>query len=404
VLDRTPFYGEMGGQVGDRGELAGGGARLEVVDTRVDSGFILHVGHLREGQVVLGAALKARVDAGRRQAIRRAHSATHLLHYALQKRLGQHAQQQGSKVDADWLRFDFSHPKAVTAEDLARIEDEVNRKVLDAEPIRWANMPLAQARTLGATMLFGEKYPDVVRVVSVGEFSKELCGGTHLDHTGQIGLFKITAEESIAAGTRRITALTGLAALARVRAQEESLRAVAAALKAPAEEAPARIEAMAKELRQLKKQVAAGTSSLAGPVVQPSGAGGYVDPKDPVAVLLSRASDTAGVRVIVEELAPGAAPPAMRDLIDQLRRTASPIAVLLASRQDESKVMLLAGLSRDLVARGLDAVAWVRQAADLVGGSGGGRADLAQAGGKNAERLAEALAAGRARIAEMLGA
>ena len=214
LLDKTPFYGEMGGQVGDAGELVGTNSRFEVVDTQFQRGFTLHRGHLRAGKLALGDLVAARVDASRRQAIRRAHSATHLLHAALRKHLGEHAQQQGSKVDNDWLRFDFANPRPPGRQELDEIEDEVNQWILQAVPVESQRMPLVDARKLGAMMLFGEKYPDVVRVVSVGQFSKELCGGTHLDNTGQVGLFKIVGEESIAAGTRRITALTGRAALA----------------------------------------------------------------------------------------------------------------------------------------------------------------------------------------------
>ena len=182
VLDQTPFYGEMGGQVGDTGELEGPGFRFEVIDTQVDGAFTLHRGHLREGRLELGATTTARVSAERRGGIRRAHSATHLLHYALQKHLGKHALQQGSKVDDDWLRFDFANPAAVSAEELVLVEDEVNAKILAGAPVTSTNLPLAEARKAGAMMLFGEKYPDVVRLVAMGDFSKELCGGTHLSN------------------------------------------------------------------------------------------------------------------------------------------------------------------------------------------------------------------------------
>ncbi len=344
VLDKTPFYGEMGGQVGDQGELIGQGFRFEVVETPVDSGFTLHVGKLREGQILLGDSLTACVDVLSRQAIRRAHSATHILHYALRKHLGQHAQQQGSKVDRDWLRFDFTNPKALTGEELARVEDEVNEKIMNAEPVRWVDVPLAQARTTGAMMLFGEKYPDVVRVVSVGEFSKELCGGTHLENSGQIGPFKIIGEESVSAGTRRITALTGRAALDRIRCEQQTLARVAGVLRVPADELPSRVEALAKEVRQLKKQVA--TASSIGLAATPSKGGASLSTSgDPVSSLLAMAQEVGGAKVLVEELGAGATPPVMRDLIDQLRRKASPMAVLLASRQEEGKVMLLAGLT-----------------------------------------------------------
>ena len=385
VLDKTPFYGEMGGQVGDSGDLIGPGLRFQVIDAQVDGGLTLHRGHLREGEIRLGAAVTARVDAARRQGIRRAHSATHLLHYALQTHVGKHAQQQGSKVDRDWLRFDFGNPSAVSPEELARIEDEVNAKVMEAAPIAWKNMPLAEARTAGATMLFGEKYPDVVRVVSVGDFSKELCGGTHLDNSGQVGLFKIIGEESVAAGTRRITALTGPAAIEHVRRSEAALARAAAVLRVSGEEVPERIEALAKEVRHLKKQLASG-ARIAGATPDR---------------LLAEAEEVAGAKVVVAEV-PDAGAPQLRELIDQLRRKAAPIAVFLVSRQDEGRVTLVAGLSRDLVQKGLDAVKWARPIAALLGGSGGGRPDLAQAGGKDAEKLAEALEQARAGIREQL--
>lgn len=384
VLDKTPFYGEMGGQLGDRGELKGQGFLFEVIDAHVDGGFTLHQGHLRQGQLVLGAAVSARVDPARRQAIRRAHSATHILHHALQKHLGKHAQQQGSKVDADLLRFDFTNPKSLDAGQLTEIEDEVNERIRQAAPITCSNMPLAQARTAGAMMLFGEKYPDVVRVVSVGDFSKELCGGTHLGNTGEVGLFKIVSEESVAAGTRRITALTGPGALAQLRRGEAILGQVASMLKVPAEEIPARVEALYTELKKLKKRVPGKAEDITADR------------------LLAHATKIGGANVVVEELH-GAAPPAMRELIDQVRRKGGPAAVMLASRQDEGKVMLLAGISRELHAKGLDAVAWVRSAATIVGGSGGGRADMAQAGGKDAGKLPEALVAARESIRQMLG-
>jgi alanyl-tRNA synthetase len=385
VLDRTPFYGEGGGQVGDTGEITGDGFRFEVIDAQKEGGFVLHRGHLREGVIRQGAAVTARVDAERRQGIRRAHSATHLLHHALQKRLGRHAQQQGSKVDRDWLRFDFTNQGSVAREELAKIEDEVNALVAASEPVRWVTLPIAEARKSGAMMLFGEKYPDLVRMVSMGDFSRELCGGTHLDNTGQVGLFKIVAEESVAAGTRRITAVTGPAALAHVRRTEQALAEAAAVLRVPADEVPNRIAALVKELRELKKQTAAG------------GRAGGVS----VAELLSQAT-TAGQSVVIVVEVPDGSADTMRQLIDQVRKKAESAAVMLASRADE-KVVLVAGISRDLEARGLNAGEWVRATAKVVGGSGGGRADMAQAGGKNPAKLPDALAAAREGMLKALG-
>jgi alanyl-tRNA synthetase len=386
VLDQTPFYGEMGGQVGDTGVIDGPGFRFEVIDTQVDGAFTLHHGHLREGRIELGVAATAQVDVERRQGIRRAHSATHLLHYALQKHLGKHALQQGSKVDDDWLRFDFANPAAVSAGDLIRIENEVNAKILAGEPIVSTDLPLAEARKAGAMMLFGEKYPDVVRVVAIGDFSKELCGGTHLSNSALTGIFKIIAEESVAAGTRRITALTGRRVLESMRHVQTILGQAASAMRVPPEELPDRIEALAKELRQLKKQAAAGPKG--GPSVDQ---------------LIAEAAEVGGVKLVIAEVPGG--PNELRQFIDQLRRKAAPVAVLLANRQEEEKkVTLIAGLSRDLVARGLDAVKWVRSAASIVDGSGGGRPDMAQAGGKLPEKLPAALEVARSEIEKLLGA
>lgn len=385
VLDRTPFYGEAGGQVGDTGEIVGEDFRFEVIDTQREGGFVLHVGHLRQGVIRQGVVVTARVDALRRQAIRRAHSATHILHYALRHHLGQHAQQQGSKVDADWLRFDFAHSGAVGREELARIEDEVNAKVIEASPVQWQTIALAEARQAGAMMLFGEKYPDLVRMVTMGDFSKELCGGTHLTNTGQVGLFKIIGEESVAAGTRRITAVTGQEAVRRARQVETALLEVASLLRCPVGDIGERVGGLIKEVRELKRNLAAGTARL------------QVSADD----LLAAAQTLDGAKLVVAEVA-GGTPEGLRSLIDQLRQKTASVAALLASR-DEEKVVLVAGVTRDLVAKGAHSGNWVREAAKAVGGSGGGRPDMAQAGGKRPEQLAAALDVARQVIAAQLG-
>jgi alanyl-tRNA synthetase len=387
VLDQTPFYGEMGGQVGDTGELLGDAFRFEVLDTRMDGALVLHVGHLRSGRIELSARVRASVNARRRQAICRAHSATHLLHYALRTVLGEHALQHGSKVDEDWLRFDFANPAAVSPDDLARIENEVNERIWEGHAIGCREVPLAVARQAGAMMLFGEKYTDLVRMVSMGEFSKELCGGTHLENTGQIGLLRIVGEESVAAGTRRITAQTGRSALESVRRDHAALQQTALALRVAAEQVPARVEALVKEVRQLRKQAAAGHQAEG------------LSPDQ----LLAAAAEVGGVKIVTAEI-PGGTAQSLRELIDRLRRKTAPLAVLLGTRQDEGKVMLVAGLSRELVDRGLSAVEWIRQPAELVGGGGGGRPDMAQAGGKAPERLSEALEAALADMRNRLGA
>ncbi len=324
------------------------------------------------------------MNADRRAGIKRAHSATHVLHYALQKNLGKHAQQQGSKVDDDWLRFDFANPGSVDRETLAKIEDDVNERVLAAESVGWTNLPIAEARKAGAMMLFGEKYPDIVRMVSMGEFSKELCGGTHVSSTGQIGVFHITSEESVSAGTRRIVALTGRAALAKAREEQRALAETALALRVPSSEVPHRVASMAKEIRDLKKQVAAGPK------------GGDLSPEK----LIEGSEKIAGVTVIIAE-APAAEAGAMRELIDLVRRKTSPAAILLASR-GEDKVTIIAGLTRDLVERGLSAGEWIKSSAESVGGRGGGKPDMAQAGGKLPDKVPAALEAAKSSIARLL--
>jgi len=378
VLDRSPFYGESGGQMGDKGQLIGENAVFEVIDTQRDGDLILHKGHLRSGWLKLGQTVKAKVDLARRQGIRRAHSATHILHHALQKHLGSHAQQQGSKVDDDFLRFDFTNPKAVSAEELIKIEDEANEKVTLAAPIDWKRLPIAEARKAGAMMLFGEKYPDPVRMVSMGEFSKELCGGTHADNTGQIGLLKIVSEESVSAGTRRITALTGKGALEYVRKREALLRETAQALKAPVDELPQRVAGLAKEVRELKKS-GGGAPAAAVTITADQ--------------LIAGAVEVGGAKLVVEEI-PGGSQDALRLLIDQVRKKADPAAILLASRADD-KVLLIAAISKTLQSKGLNASDWVKHAAKLVDGGGGGRADMAQAGGKIPGKIPEALEAGK---------
>jgi alanyl-tRNA synthetase len=376
VLDRTPFYGESGGQVGDTGEIRGNGFVFLVSDTKKENDFTLHVGQVAEGTVTTDATARAAVDAGRREAIRRAHSATHVLHHALHQHLGKHAQQAGSKVEPDRLRFDFANPEAVGRERLRAIEETVNLRVLRAEPVSWSTMPIDQARAMGAMALFGEKYPEVVRVVQMGEFSRELCGGTHLDNVGQVGLFKIVGEESVSAGTRRITALTGKAALDHVRHEEDLLGEVAAALKVPPPAVAERVAALLDEVKALKKQA---TQRKADP-------GSKASPDD-----LLAAGSTVGEATVVTVALEGVSPDEMRQLIDVLRRKMpTKLAVLLATAAD-GKVHLAAGLTPDLIALGLHAGQWLKEVAPVVGGGGGGRPDLAQAGGKDPARIPAAL-------------
>src|SRR3954452_10017946 len=258
VLDHTPFYGESGGQVGDTGKLVGDGFEFAVTDTQKDGGLIIHKGHLLCGVMREGVKVRAIVDLERRAGIRRAHSATHILHYALRKSLGSHAQQQGSKVDEDWLRFDLTNLSPVTGEQLAAIRADVAERVSAAEPVRWDILPLPEARKAGAMMLFGEKYPDPVRMVSMGSFSKELCGGTHLTNTGEVERFELLSEEGVSAGTRRITALTGRKAAEHMRQVEEAINESAKLLGvAPTEVADAAAD-LTHHARELRKQMAGG--------------------------------------------------------------------------------------------------------------------------------------------------
>ena len=438
VLDKTPFYGESGGQVGDAGEIRGEGFLFRVNDTQKDGSLVLHHGHLVEGQMQAGAKVTAAVDNASRDGIRRAHSATHILHYALQKELGQHAQQQGSKVDDDWLRFDFTNLAAVDAQQLSTIQQEVSAHIDKAEPVNWQVLPLAEARSAGAMMLFGEKYPDPVRMVSMGEFSRELCGGTHLNNTSEVAAFDILSEEAVSAGTRRITALTGAKAQEHQQQTRDALSKAAQLLNVEPLAVADAATALSKRVRSLKKQVASGAKS--GEEAKGQGgatAGGaepsYADIKDtlrsaaralnvaafevPTRIeslladaaqlekelasasssgsisaddLLADAKDSGGTKVVVADVA-GANPNVIRQLIDQIRKKADSAAVLLAAAQGESKVMLVAGVTPDLVERGVSAGDWVRETAKVVGGSGGGRPDMAQAGGKDPSKLPQAL-------------
>jgi alanyl-tRNA synthetase len=450
VLDRSPFYAESGGQVGDSGVIVGGGFEFQVTDTQKDGDLIVHSGHLVRGTMKAGAKVTARVDQDRRQGIRRAHSATHILHYALQKTLGKEAHQMGSKVEEDWLRFDFGNPSPVESEQLVKIERDVAEKVAAAEPIGWKFVPLTEARAAGAMMLFGEKYPDPARMVSMGSFSRELCGGTHLDNTRDVGALEIIAEEGVAAGTRRITALTGAKAQEHISKTQAALSELALKLNVGLSDVPAAAKRLAQQVRDLKKALAGGgkTPEDPPPVVKlPSdqrpdsgqiksalrdaaralNVAPFDAPPRVVAMLaeveelkrqlanraatgalsadalLAGAEQVNGTTVIVAE-APSANANLMRQLIDQIRKRTSPSAVFLATTEGTDKVVLVAGVSRDLVERGVSAGNWVRDVAPVVGGGGGGKADLAQAGGKQPDKLPQALVKAREVARTMLGA
>ena len=375
VLNQTPFYAEAGGQVGDTGTLSTGATVFEVLDTQRDGELILHIGKLRSGTLSLGGDVSAVVDDRRRAGIRRAHSATHLLHHALRSILGTHAQQRGSKVEDDLLRFDFSHKGPMSAEEIEQVEDEINSRVASGAAISTEVTDQKIARERGAMMLFGEKYPDRVRMVTMGDFSIELCGGTHLENTGQVGLCRIVSEEPVAKGVRRVTAVTGRRALQRVRETESLVKELAQALKAPqVEELPRRATQLQDELRQLRQELASYTrESVAGAIES----------------LLAEADTVGGAKIVCQRVA-AADRDLLRSYADQLREKGGSVALLLATEID-GKVALLAAVTKDLVGKGAKAGDCVRAAAKAVGGGGGGRPDLAEAGGKDPGQIDAAL-------------
>ncbi|HEV3301960.1 MAG TPA: alanine--tRNA ligase [Planctomycetaceae bacterium] len=380
ILDSTPFYGEAGGQVGDTGSLTCDGSEFEVIDTQRDGGLILHVGHLRRGRLQVGQKLHARVDVERRAAIRRAHSATHLLHFALRKNLGETATQRGSKVEQDQFRFDFAHKRALAPDEILKIEDEINAQIAEGAPVQTQLMKLDEAKKAGAMALFGEKYPDPVRVVSMGQFSVELCGGTHLANTGQVGFLKIVSEEPVAKGVRRVVAMTGPRALQRVRDTENLLKELVLLLKTPQpEDLPRRVAVLQDELREAKKQLEAQTSQSVAGIAEE---------------LFEQAEEVGGVKIIARDTEVTNRE-TLREFIDRLRGKGRSVAILLGSKSD-GKVALTAAVSKDLISRGVSASDAVRAAAKVVGGGGGGRPDLAEAGGKHPEKLADAIAEGAA--------
>ena len=377
VLDNTPFYAESGGQVGDSGELLAGNVcttLFAVEDTqKIQADVFGHRGTMRAGALHVGDMLIARVDADRRASTMRNHSATHLLHKALRTVLGEHVQQKGSQVDADKTRFDFAHNAPLTKEELRNVEFIVNHEIVANARTQARVMALEEAQQSGAMMLFGEKYGDEVRVLDIGT-SRELCGGTHVSSTGDIGLFKIVGESGVAAGVRRIEAITGINAVEFVHHQEATLGDIAGALKSSVEEAPQRVAQLLDQLRTLEKELAQARGKLA------SAAGSD---------LASQAKSIDGVQVLAAKL-DGADAKTLRDTVDQLKNKLGSAVILLAAADGE-KVMLIAGVTSDLTSR-FKAGELLSRAAAKVGGKGGGRPDLAQGGGTDAAALPAALA------------
>ncbi len=386
VLNRSPLYGEAGGQVGDIGKLSGSGVEFDVQDTQRDGELLVHIGTLKSGKLTVGAKVQAVADTSRREAIRRAHSATHILHHALRTYLGENATQRGSKVQQDELRFDFAHPKGLTHDELLKIEDEINARIADGAPINTKLMPIAEARTLGAMALFGEKYPDNVRVVRMGDFSTELCGGTHLSNTGQVGLCRVIRDELVAAGIRRITCFTGPKAIARIRETENIVKESAALLKSQLDDLPRKIEALQNELRDAKKELA----KYAGQSLA-----------ETAGKLVASAETIGTAKLIVAEVQ-DITRDQLKEFTDRIREKAPSAAILLGLIADD-KLAFIAAVSKDLTTKGLSAGDCVKVAAKLAGGGGGGRPDLAEAGGKDIAKLAEALTAGADYFRSKLG-
>ncbi|ETA89221.1 alanine--tRNA ligase [Salmonella enterica subsp. enterica serovar Cubana str. 76814] len=374
VLDQTPFYAESGGQVGDKGELKGAGFTFAVDDTQKYGQAIGHLGKLSAGALKVGDAVQADVDEARRARIRLNHSATHLMHAALRQVLGTHVAQKGSLVSDKVLRFDFSHNEAMKPSEIRQVEDLVNAQIRRNLPIETNIMDLEAAKAKGAMALFGEKYDERVRVLSMGDFSTELCGGTHASRTGDIGLFRIISESGTAAGIRRIEAVTGEGAMATVHAQSDRLNDIAHLLKGDSQNLGDKVRAvlertrqLEKELQQLKDQAAAQES----------------------ANLSSKAVDLNGVKLLVSELA-GIEPKMLRTMVDDLKNQLGSTVIVLATVV-EGKVSLIAGVSKDVTDR-VKAGELIGMVAQQVGGKGGGRPDMAQAGGTDAAALPAALA------------
>ncbi len=374
VLDHTPFYAESGGQVGDTGSLVGAAGRFIVRDTQKIGASFAHLGVLETGELRVGDEVRAQVDAERRTAIALNHSATHLLHAALREVLGKHVQQKGSLVAPDRLRFDFSHSQALTAEELRRIEELVNKAIRRNEPAETRVMALDAAVAAGAMSLFGEKYESDVRVLSIGDFSMELCGGTHVERAGDIGLFKIISESGVAAGVRRIEAVTGQAAYEWVLRTDQVLRDIAGLLRTSREEADEKVRELVERSKRLEKELQQLKSRLA------SGQGGD---------LSTQAKSVGGIKVLAAQIE-GADVKALRDAVDQLKHKLGSCVIVLAT-VEEGKVVLVAGVSADLTPR-LKAGDIAGAVAAQVGGRGGGRADFAQAGGTEPGKLGAALA------------
>jgi len=386
VLERSPFYGEAGGQVGDRGVIEGLHGGAEVEQTVWADDVLLHQARVRTGRLAVNEPAKARVDAERRLKIARSHTGTHLLHWALRKVLGPNAAQAGSYVEEERIRFDFSSLAALREEQQAEVEALVNRRVRLADAVATAQLPIDQARQAGALALFGEKYGQTVRVVTIGDYSKELCGGTHLLHTGFVGGFAIVGESSIAAGTRRLEAVVGEAATARSQEEAHILKRIAAHFSRPPEQTLQALEELLEHVKGLEKQLKAAKLDLA---------------KTQAQELLGRAKPIDGAMLLAAQL-DGADRELLAALADTLRGSLKEGVVLLASVQPSAGVAWVMAVTAGLVKRGVHAGKLLRPIAAITQGGGGGRPEFAQAGGKDPSKIPEALGAAEQLVRDAL--
>ena len=391
VLNQTPFYAESGGQIGDKGYLKSGdngdGLLVRVDDVKKESDFFVHFGFVERGTLRVGDSITAKIDNSGRRRIQSNHTATHLLQSALRKIVDDSISQAGSLVSSERLRFDFNSPRAVTAEELQKIEDLVNSWIAEAHAAKVAEMPIAQAREKGATAMFGEKYGDVVRVIDFPGVSMELCGGTHVSNTAEIGLFKIVSEAGVAAGTRRIEAVSGQAVLDYLNVRDKVVRDLGDRFKAKPEELPNRITNLQNELKDTQKHLAAVKSELA------------IAKSDQ---LLSAAEDLGEFKIIVAQLG-DVDTEALKTAAERLQQKLGNAAVVLASIPEPDKVSLVAAFSPEVNKKGLQAGKFIGGIAQICGGKGGGRPNLAQAGGRDASKLQEALESARNLLVEGLG-
>ena len=437
ILDQTPFYAKSGGQESDAGIIKSPNGEFKITALEKTGDIVVHYGKMISGTIAEGDTIEAIVDPQRRLGLCRAHSATHILHHGLQKTLGNHAQQRGSKVESDELRFDFSNDGAVAADQIATIEQHVNQHIESGAAVTSDVIPLEKAKTAGAMMLFGEKYPDPVRMVSIGDFSKELCGGTHLSNAAEVEAFEIISEESVSAGVRRIVAYTGQKAKENQQQVQVSADKIARLLDVETSQIPAAAAALVKRMKALKKQASTGVEAEPMAAITSGDANSfapsYFQVRDSLRETASKLNVTlqsvedriqsliqdeqklvqqieatkgvtsvsaddliaggekVGDALIVAQRIDGANVDFLKRLVDQIRKKASPAVILLAAATVEGKVLLVAGVSKDLVEGGLKAGDIVKEVAPIVGGGGGGKPDLAQAGGKDPSKIDEAI-------------